>query len=72
MSFIKNTKFYYPPIGKVRNNNNIHLTDINTNKKFKIKKNINNQITPKKITRNLHLSKSNSYNNISNPNNKNI
>ena len=71
MSFIKNTKYYYPPIGKVRNNNNIHLTDINTNKKFKIKKNINNQITPKKITRNLHLSKSNSYNNISNPNNKN-
>ena len=23
---INNTKYYYPPIGKVRNNNNIHLT----------------------------------------------
>ena len=71
MSFIKNTKYYYPPIGKIRSNNNIHLTDININKKFKIKKKINNQITPNKIIRNLHLNKSNSYNNISNPNNKN-
>ena len=71
MSFVKNTKYYYPPIGKIRNNNNIHLTDINVIKNLKIKKHINNQIIPNKITRNLHLNKSNSYNNISNPNNKN-
>ena len=70
-SNIKNSKYYYPPIGRVKNNNNIHLTDINIIKNFKIKKNINNQIIPKKITRNLHLNKSNSYNNISNLNNKN-
>ena len=70
-SNIKNSKYYYPPIGRMKNNNNIHLTDINIIKNFKIKKNINNQIIPKKITRNLHLNKSNSYNNISNINNKN-
>ena len=70
-SNIKNSKYYYPPIGRMKNNNNIHLTDINIIKDFKIKKNINNQIIPKKITRNLHLNKSNSYNNISNINNKN-
>ena len=70
-SNIKNSKYYYPPIGRMKNNNNIHLTDINIIKNFKIKKNINNQIIPKKITRNLHLNKSNSYNNISNLNNKN-
>ena len=62
----KNSKLYYPPIGKVRHNNNIHLTDINSLKGLKIKKNINinTQITPKKIYRNLHLNKSSSYNNI--------
>lgn len=67
----KNNKYYYPPIGKVRNNNNIHLTDINMIKGFKLKKNINSQIINKKKIRNLHLNKSNSYINITNPNNKN-
>ena len=67
----KNYKYYYPPIGKVRNNNNIHLTDINMIKGFKLKKNINNQIINKKKIRNLHLNKSNSYINITNSNNKN-
>ena len=67
----KNYKYYYPPIGKVRNNNNIHLTDINMIKEFKLKKNINNQIINKKKIRNLHLNKSNSYINITNSNNKN-
>ena len=66
----KNTKYYYPPIGKVRNNNNIHLTDINMIRGFKIKKNLIKKINPKKIARNLHLNKSNSYNNISNQINK--
>ena len=67
---IKNTKYYYPPIGKVRNNTNIHLTDINMIRGFKIKKNLNNQTNSRKITRNLHINKSNSYNNISNQMNK--
>jgi len=67
---IKNSKLYYPPIGKVRNNNNIHLTDINMIKGYKIKKNINNLINPKKISRNLHINKSNSYSNITNQINK--
>ena len=69
-SNIKNTKYYYPPIGKVRNNTNIHLTDINMIRGFKIKKNLNNQNNSRKITRNLHINKSNSYNNISNQMNK--
>ena len=68
---IKSNKYYYPPIGKVKNNNNIHLTDINIIKNLSLKKNLNNQIIPKKITRNLHLNKNNSYNNIINSNNKN-
>ena len=67
---IKNTKYYYPPIGKVRNNTNIHLTDINMIRGFKTKKNLNNQTNSRKITRNLHINKSNSYNNISNQMNK--
>ena len=70
LSNIKNPKYYYPPIG-ITKNNNIHLTDVNNLKVLKIKKNINNRIIPKKITRNLHLNKSNSYNNIQNSNNKN-
>ena len=67
---IKNTKYYYPPIGKVRNNNNIHLTDINMIRGLKIKKNLNNQINSRKVIRNLHLNKTNSYSNISNQINK--
>ena len=67
---IKNTKYYYPPIGKVRNSNNIHLTDINMIRGLKIKKNLNNQINSKKVIRNLHLNKTNSYSNISNQINK--
>ena len=67
----KNNKYYYPPIGKVRNNNHIHLTDINAIKGFKLKKNVNNQIYSNKKIRNLHLNKSNSYSNVTNPNNKN-
>ena len=67
---IKNTKYYYPPIGKVRNSNNIHLTDINMIRGLKIKKNLNNQINSRKVIRNLHLNKTNSYSNISNQINK--
>ena len=67
---IKNTKYYYPPIGKVRNNNNIHLTDINMIRGLKIKKNLNHQINSRKVIRNLHLNKTNSYSNISNQINK--
>ena len=70
LSNIKNPKYYYPPIG-ITKNNNIHLTDVNNLKVLKIKKNINNHIIPKKMTRNLHLNKSNSYNNFQNSNNKN-
>ena len=71
LSNIKNPKYYYPPIGMPKNNNNIHLTDINNLKGLKIKRKINNHIIPKKITRNLHLNKTNSYNNIQNISNKN-
>ena len=67
---IKNTKYYYPPIGKVRNSNNIHLTDINMIRGLKIKKNLNHQINSRKVIRNLHLNKTNSYSNISNQINK--
>lgn len=67
---IKNTKYYYPSIGKVRNSNNIHLTDINMIRGLKIKKNLNNQINSRKVIRNLHLNKTNSYSNISNQINK--
>ena len=67
---IKNTKYYYPPIGKVRNSNNIHLTDINMIRGLKIKKNLKNQINSRKVIRNLHLNKTNSYSNISNQINK--
>ena len=67
---IKNTKYYYPPIGKVRNSNNIHLTDINMIRGLKIKKNLNNQINSRKVIRNIHLNKTNSYSNISNQINK--
>ena len=71
LSNIKNPKYYYPPIGMPKNNKNIHLTDINNLKGLKIKRKINNHIIPKKITRNLHLNKTNSYNNIQNISNKN-
>ena len=67
----KNNKYYYPPIGKVRNNHNIHLTDINNIKGYKIKKNLVNQNIPKNLIRNLHLNKSNSYTNYYNLNTKN-
>ena len=67
---ITNTKYYYPPIGKIRNSNNIHLTDINMIRGLKIKKNLNHQINSRKVIRNLHLNKTNSYSNISNQINK--
>jgi len=64
---IKNNKFYYPPIVKVKNNN-IHLSNLN-NKNTRIKKSNNNAL--KNINRIFHITKSNSYSNISNGTKKN-
>ena len=65
----KNNKYYYPPIVKIKKNNN-HLSDIGNIKNIKNKKN-NNNISLKNINQILHLTKSNSYNNITNGNKKN-
>ena len=67
----KNNKFYYPPIVKPRKNN-IHLSDINNLKSIKPKKkNTNNNKSLKAINQILHITKSNSYNNITNRSKKN-
>ena len=69
-SGVKNNKFYYPPIVKTRKNNNF-LSDINNFKNIKPKKhNTNNNLTLKSINQILHLTKSNSHNNITNGNKK--
>ena len=67
----KNNKFYYPPIVKPRKSN-IHLSDINNLKSIKPKKNnTNNNKSLKAINQILHITKSNSYNNITNRSKKN-
>ena len=67
-SNIKNNKFYYPPIIKVKNNNMnlLHINNVKNNKSKKI--NINSL---KNINKIVPITKSNSYNNISNGYKKN-
>ena len=67
-SNIKNNKFYYPPIIKVKNNNMnlLHINNVKNNKSKKI--NIN---FLKNINKIVPITKSNSYNNISNGYKKN-